>query len=401
MNKQELTYAAEKWGTPLYLFDIRELEKTVEGFRAALGSGVGLCFAVKANPFVLPEMAQLTDRIEVCSMGEYRICRKCGIEPEKLLISGVLKKEADLREIFRECGGRCCYTAESKRQYELLAKLSREAAETVRVFPRLSNGSQFGMDRREIEEILTDAGERQNLKIQGLHYFTGTQKKKIDKIEKELAMLDQLLLEWKEAHGFVPEELEYGPGLWVDYFGNGKEDPQIQREQLGELVAGMCFDGTVVLEMGRALAAYCGSYLTSVLDMKSTGDRHYAIVDGGLHQLSYDGQIRGMYVPKMQVLRRGQDALGHEARDAQTQQEWTVCGSLCTTNDVLVQQMKTPELAVGDVLVFEQTGAYSVMEGMAVFLSHELPAVVSCNTAGEWHLLREQVETYLFNTPAW
>ena len=57
------------------------------------------------------------DRIEVCSMGEYRICRVLGIAPEKLLISGVLKQKEDILEILEECGGTCAYTVESLNQF--------------------------------------------------------------------------------------------------------------------------------------------------------------------------------------------------------------------------------------------------------------------------------------------
>jgi len=62
-------------------------------FKRKLEDKSGLCFAIKANPFLIKEMEKLVDRIEVCSMGEFRICKKLGIAPEKLFISGVLKKK--------------------------------------------------------------------------------------------------------------------------------------------------------------------------------------------------------------------------------------------------------------------------------------------------------------------
>jgi diaminopimelate decarboxylase len=56
--------------------------------------------------------------------------------------------------------------------------------------------------------------------------------------------------------------------------------------------------------------------------------------------------------------------------------EWTVCGSLCTVNDVLVKQYPFHGLVTGDKLIFEKTGAYSVTEGISLFLSRELPQVL-------------------------
>ena len=90
------------------------------------------------------------------------------------------------------------------------------------------------------------------------------------------------------------------------------------------------------------------------------------MTDGGIHQLHYDGQIRGMYFPRIQMI--------PEAGDAQ-EQEWTVCGALCTVNDLLLCRARLAGAAIGKTLVFEQTGAYSATEGMALFLSRELPAV--------------------------
>lgn len=56
---------------------------------------------------------------------------------------------------------------------------------------------------------------------------------------------------------------------------------------------------------------------------------------------------------------------------------WTIAGSLCTMNDILVRNLELEEPR-GDYLMFENAGAYSVTEGMAVFLSHELPTVYCC-----------------------
>ena len=56
-----------------------------------------------------------------------------------------------------------------------------------------------------------------------------------------------------------------------------------------------------MLEMGRAFVASCGYYLTCVHECKKNNDRNYCIVDGGMHQIQYDGQIRGMYQPKCRM----------------------------------------------------------------------------------------------------
>ena len=74
MNTEELRIAAAAYGTPTYIFDVREVETRIRLLRSLLPEGTGLCFAVKANPFLIPYVADMVDRLEVCSPGEYEIC---------------------------------------------------------------------------------------------------------------------------------------------------------------------------------------------------------------------------------------------------------------------------------------------------------------------------------------
>ena len=91
--------------------------------------------------------------------------------------------------------------------------------------------------------------------------------------------------------------------------------------------------------------------------------------------------------------------LRHFAARAASVQDWTLCGSLCTTNDVLVRSMPLAGLCPGDLLVFENTGAYSVTEGLGLFLSRDLPQVILWQN-GTPYPVRSETPTYPINTPA-
>ena len=136
--------------------------------------------------------------------------------------------------------------------------------------------------------------------------------------------------------------------------------------------------------MGRFYTAECGFYLTTAMDCKDHDGQHYGIVDGGMNHLNYLGQIMGMKRPHLR----------HFAAQQGTQQDWTLCGSLCTTNDVLVRSISLTGLQPGDLLVFENAGAYSVTEGLGLFLSRDLPQIVL------WQkLVRGFTPTHPLNTP--
>ena len=348
MTKKELfVQGAEKYGTPLYIFDTDQAAEQVRSFRRILGKEIGLCYAMKANPFLVKQMAELTDRIEVCSMGEFYICREKDIPAEKLFISGVLKKKEEIWQILDHSRGQCCCNVESPGQFFAMAEWGEKNKKPVSLYLRLDSGSQFGMDEKKIRSIIRTRDAWPYVKIRGIHYFSGTLKKAW-KMEKELKFLDGFLHEMEEDLGFHTKELEYGPGLSVPYF-QGQEDQT--REDL------------------------------------ENHEKNICIVDGGIHQLHYDGQIRGMYRPRIQVLEK---AGGRE-------KEWNVYGSLCTVHDLLIQNIPLRGLKKGSVLAFENAGAYSHMEGMALFLSHELPGAVFYSREKGWKQIRREQQTYIWN----
>lgn len=388
MDKETLVKAAAGYGTPLYIFDEDILSKTAGRFRKIFAGRAELCYAMKANPFVVKVMESLTDRIEVCSMGEFAICQEMKVKPEKILVSGVMKKKEELYDILEKYGNSCMYTAESMNQYYDFAHWCQESQQVIHIFLRLTSGNQFGMDAKTIREIIRKSEEFPFLKIRGIHYFSGTQKRSAQKIQKELQKLDEFLVELKETSGFETEELEYGPGMPVSYFDAGKEITDQELEELAETLREMKFGGKITLEMGRAFAADCGYYLTRIMDVKSSDDRNFCIVDGGIHQLNYDGQIKGMYCPPVET--SAQERAGEK-------KDWTVCGCLCTVNDVLIQKLPLAEPKTGDVLIFERTGAYSVTEGMTLFLSHNLPKAVLYGRNKGFRLMRKSHPTYKWN----
>lgn len=401
MNRNILEHGARTYGTPLYLFDLDVLADEVHRMRTCLNQKAELCYAMKANPFLTGSFAGLTDRIEVCSMGEFRICRELGIHADRLVISGVLKKEEDLLEILDYCQENSVYTAESMRQFSCLSGWAQNHQKTLRVYPRLTSGNQFGMDEETIRRLVRTREEHPFLKIQGLHFFSGTGKRRQKAIEKELRYLDEFLQNIEQEEQFTFAELEYGPGIGVPYFLDEEIETFSEEglRMIAEMIESMKWCGLVRLELGRALAARCGCYLTKIRDVKCSKDKNYCIVDGGIHQLNYDGQIRGMYQPHVTVLPSENTVAAQEDKSSKNtaDQTWTVCGSLCTANDVLCQMAFEKQPEEGDVLAFERTGAYSVTEGMALFLSHELPGIVCYSEKNGWKTVRERQELYRWN----
>ena len=159
-------------------------------------------------------------------------------------------------------------------------------------------------------------------------------------------------------------------------------------DAFSRMLDGLRFQGTVTLEVGRYLAAYCGYYLTRIVDQKINKGQRYGIVDGGIHHLSYFGQMMAMKIPHFMHLSQ---------KEKEEKERWNICGSLCTVNDVLVKNLPLSNAAIGDLLVFERVGAYSVTEGIYLFLSRDLPRIFFYSRECGMQLMRDRKRTDEWN----
>ncbi len=389
MEKKILEQAVQECTTPCYIFDLDILKERVTSIKNILGKEVTTCFAMKANPFLIRPMDEYTDRFEVCSPGEYEICIRQGIAPEKIVISGVNKTEESMDRIIGVSGGKGIYTIESPRHYEILSKCARKLDKRLEVYIRLSSGNQFGMDKTHFEQIAEQCCKDEYVNLIGIHYYSGTQKK-IKKVEKEISELTEYSRYLKDRFGLSRFELEYGPGLSVAYFDTDKvEDAKVQLENLAEILKSADVFSHISIEMGRFIASECGYYMTKVVDAKKTEESSFVIVDGGIHQLNYYGQLMGMKKPEITYI---------PERPKSEDRNWTMCGSLCTINDVIVRDLEIGEPQIGDVMVFHRCGAYSVTEGMALFLSRELPQIMFYSVNNGFRCARAQRGTDIINS---
>lgn len=386
MKTEELRQIADTYHTPCYVFDLVSLKERICAAKQLIDGHYRLCFSMKANPFLAEEIAPLVDQVEVCSPGELAICRRKNIVPEKILYSGVNKGSVDVDDAV----GRGCtvITAESVHQLDLIEACGARHGQRIPVLLRLTSGNQFGMDLDEIYEILASLSDYPHVCVQGLHYFAGTQRN-VKSQKKDIAMLMDIYSEVRKRYGIGLARLEYGPGLMAYLFA--KEDRSDTLKPLRDIQENLCQLAEMTeltVECGRFMCAYCGYYLTSAADVKTSKGTSYCIVDGGIHQVCYDGSMMGMNAPEV-VLLDG---------DVGKMSDWCVCGSLCTVNDVLIRRLHAP-LGIGSRLAFCNAGAYAVSEGMSLFLSRQLPAVVFHREEGNDELVRDFIDTGMFNAP--
>jgi len=388
MNSEALQDIAASFATPAFIFDADEFGRRAKNIKSAIG-GASLCYSIKANPFLLACLPEEIDRVEVCSPGELAICRRVGVDPSTVVYSGVNKGSEDIAEAIEY--GAELLTAESLRQLGLINAAALAAGKRVRVALRLTSGNQFGMDSENLKRAVAEKGSYEGVDIVAIHYYSGTQKKKLAVVEKELAELEKLADILEERFGLSGISLEYGPGLPADYFGDDPEGRDMAvLAEAGAMIAAVAARRSVTVEFGRFLASPCGTYLTAAADIKNNNGENFVICDGGINHLKYYGQTMAMQTPPITLL----------GDHGEKTEDYTLCGSLCTTADILVRKVTLPALSVGDVLAFGRCGAYSVTEGIGLFLSRQLPRIVLHSERGGNRLLRDFYGTDILNSPA-
>ena len=387
---QALNRLLQENKTAFYVFDIEKLKARIAHLQAALPPEVVLCYAVKANTFITKELIDTIHRFEVCSPGEAEICRAVGVPSENMVISGVYKTPEVMEAMVADLDFSPIYTVESLEQYELFRRLAKQYGRTLPLLLRLTNGSQFGINKGDIEAIVARRGETPEVDILGIQFFSGTQKTSLKKLKREVGKLDDLLTLLEEKYGFIAQELEYGPGFPVSYFQSDELDEAELLSGFSELLHDMTHHPKITLELGRSIAASCGTYYTHIVDLKRNQEQNYALVDGGMHHLVYFGQHMAMKQPFFHVC-------GKEELPATDQ--WNICGSLCSMNDVMTKQSPLPDLALGDVLAFDNAGAYCMTEAISLFLSRDIPAVYLLLENGTAVQVRKAFDTATLNQP--
>ena len=403
----ELKEIAVKCGTPSYVFDTDVLCERIDKMQEILGCGVTVCYAMKANPFLLGVLDKKLDKFEVCSPGEFAICEKEGISRDKIVLSGVNKEKKDILYTMKT-GAVGIYTVESLNQLELINACAVECGIKVKVLIRVTSGNQFGINERQVYEIADRKDELKGIIIEGIQCYSGTQKKKLSQIESEVVWLQAIAHTCEAEHGVKLNEIEYGPGLSVDYFVTDKCDAMNtnfdELEEFAGMIKEMSEKFNVTLEMGRYIAATCGILISRIADMKMNDTTRYAIIDSGINHINYYGQAMAMKKPRcefipMEYTEGFADGVEHEAEVySQGLQPYNICGSLCTVGDVIVKNLELKDAKIGDMIAFYNIGAYSVTEGIYLFLSRRMPAIVMYSKSKGYRVVRKPVDTFLINS---
>jgi len=356
-----LSELAERFGTPLFVYDIRHVEKRFTDFSGAFADiDHMVAYSVKANGSlaILSRLARLGSGADIVSLGELYRATRAGIPSERVLFAGVGKTAGELRAGVE--AGILAFNVESRGELERLDRVACELGATasfaIRVNPDILSPtpheytrtghaeSKFGVAMDEALELYAWARERSHLRARGIDVHIGSQI--LDPRPYEQALSRALeLVEPLRREGTELEFIDIGGGFGVRY---GEETGLVMAHLAERLVPLVRASGLrLVLEPGRFLVGEAGILLTRVEYVKSAGTKTFVIVDGGMSELIRPSHYGGYHAVDLVVTR------GRPARSSVD-----VVGPICESGDFLARDrvLEIPE--PGELLAVRTAGAY-------------------------------------------
>ncbi len=405
----DLVDLAERYDTPLYLYDRATLDASVDAYEVALAqsypAAAGITYAGKAglNLALAQWAANRGLWLDCTGQGEMAVAAAAGVDRSQILVHGVNKSPADLEAAVVQAG---VIVVDNLTE---LARLATLRAGTAAPFPELwlrvrpgmavdthefrqtgQIDSKFGMSLEEAVDAV-QFGCSHGLGITGIHFHQGSHFHDPQPIGPAMRAVLQMLSTVRDATGWTARHLSPGGGWGVAYHEDDLPQPEVSvyvAYIAHELMEGCAEHGLPLpvlhVEPGRSLVARAGVALYRVGAVKETPGRRWLLLDGGMS----DNIRPALYGARYSALPVAQPAR------ASVGPAW-LAGPYCESGDLLIEALPMAALEPGELLAVPASGAYHL--AMSSNYNGSLRPAVLWLDAGKAHLIqrRERVEDLL------
>lgn len=369
---------ADRFGTPLYVYDLDDVARAVDQLRAALPAPHVLLYSAKANPHpaVIARVHAAGCELEISSTGELAAVVAAGVPLSTCLYTGPAKSVREIETAIASGVGRFSVDspAELAKVGDVACTLDRPVTCLLRVNPSepvLGGGltmggrsSPFGADEHWILADRAAFGGSEHARVVGVHLYTATN---VSDPERLAASLEASALAAQRLGdaGIPLEVIDIGGGFPAPFAAPGPPiDVGLLRHRL-EPVLDRSHPGwrdgrpTIAFEAGRYLVAGAGLLVASVVDVKTSMGQRYVLLDSGINHL---GGLSGLgRVPPLHAEPASPTPAGGPS---------SVVGPLCTPVDRWHPKASLGAVVPGDRVVVPNVGAYGLTASLVAFLGH-------------------------------
>ncbi len=363
---------AERYGTPLYVYDAAILRRQIERVQRAFASlPFRPFYAMKANSAlaILRIVRESAFGCDCVSPGELSIPRRAGFAPAGIWFTCSNVSDEDLRGI-GDSG--IVINVNSMSEIDRVLSLDLSNPIALRVNPDVGaghhadvvtagGGVKFGIDLAEIgtaRSIVEDSGR----KVVGLHAHIGSGIDDLAPLLESAQRLTELAASFRNL-----QWVNFGGGISVPYRPGDCEFPIDEYGRDLARVAGPVLRSgglMAILEPGRYVVAESGVLLARVTAKRISGGLWWIGCDTGFNHLVRPSKY-GAYHHIVNASRGTDASLRTSFDESRMTEEAVVAGNLCESGDVFTRDAagnavprKIDRVAVGDILAFCDAGAY-------------------------------------------
>ena len=285
---------SKKFGTPSYCYSYSKLKKNINDFKKNFRSFSPLiCFSIKSNNNVqlLKEIKKFGLGADVVSLGELLLSLKAGINPKKIVFSGVGKTSKEIAFAIEK--KILLINAESQSEIEEINRIARLKNKIVNVGIRLNPNTnaktlsqistgkkenKFGVDEKTFLKLVTFCKNATNIKLRCLSVHIGSQILDYKPYEKMLDVISKIMSKIKYKFEFV----DLGGGMGISY---SKSDKKLNYKKYNLIIHKFLKknDTKIIFEPGRSIIGNTGILVSKVIYIKKGEKKNFVILDAAMN----------------------------------------------------------------------------------------------------------------------
>ena len=349
---------AKKFKTPLYCYSFKKLKENINflKFKFKKISPI-ICFSVKSNSNlkILKELKKFQLGADVVSQGELMKALRAGINPKKIVFSGVGKTFSELS--FAIDKKILLINVESKNEILEIEKIAKSKKKIVNIGIRLNPNTdaktlkqistgkkenKFGVDEKEFIELFNYSNNSKYLKLDCLSVHIGSQIIDYKPYKKMLTVLSKLITKLSFKFKYV----DLGGGMGIPYqLGSKKLNYERYNKEI--LKFKKKYGCKIIFEPGRSIIGNAGVIISKVIYLKETNSKFFVILDAAMNDLMrpalYGAKHRIIPVNKVNKI---------------SKKIYEFVGPICESTDKFLTSNKFQILKQNDLILICDAGAY-------------------------------------------
>ncbi len=351
---------AKRFNTPVYCYSFKKLKENILSFRRSFKSFSPLiCFAIKSNTNInlIREIKKLGLGADVVSKGEMLLALKAGINPKKIVFSGVGKTSEEINFAIKK--KILLINTESKsevKEIDRIAKLKNTKVFIgIRINPntdaktlsQISTGkkeNKFGVNGKTLVELIKYCKNSKNLDLKCLSVHIGSQILDHKPYEKMLEVIDKTL----KKINFKFEFIDLGGGMGISYSDNTQK---LNYKKYNSAIKNFLkkHDSKIIFEPGRSIVGNTGILVSKIIYIKKTDQKNFVILDAAMNDLMRPA----LYGAKHKIL-------PSIKRGKKTKKKSEFVGPICESTDKFATLDDFQELKEKELVIISDVGAYGM-----------------------------------------